>query len=114
MPVFLIERRFAEDFLPDPVGAAGVRLINDEEDVRWLYSFLSADKRKSFCLYEAESADAIRRAATRAGLPADVIIEIAGEIRPDGSLQPVAGSAAHYRVSPAPAGADRGFLTGAG
>jgi len=91
MPVFLIERRYAEEFTPDAQGAADVRLINDDEDVRWLFSFLSADKRKSFCLYEAESAEAIRRAAVRAGLPADVIVEVSSRILPDGSLHPVAG-----------------------
>lgn len=91
MPVFLIERRYAEEFTPDPVGAAEIRLINDGEDVHWLYSFLSADKRKTFCLYEAESAEAIRRAAVRAALPADVVIEVSDQVRPDGSLHPIAG-----------------------
>jgi hypothetical protein len=92
VPVFMIERRFAEDFIPDADGAAAVNLINDDEDVSWLFSFLSADKRKTYCLYEADSADSIRRAAVRAGLPADVVIEVAGRVLPDGSMQPV-GSA---------------------
>ncbi|WP_255208783.1 nickel-binding protein [Paraburkholderia youngii] len=48
----------------------------DEEGVDWLFSFLSADKKKTYCLYEAPSADAIRAAARRANLPADVIIEV--------------------------------------
>lgn len=91
MPVFLIERRYAEEFTPDPDGAADIKLINDDDDVRWLYSFLSADKRKSFCLYEAESAEAIRRAATRAGLPADVIVEVAGRVLPTGLVESIAG-----------------------
>lgn len=91
MPVFMIERRYAEEFHPDADGAAEVRLINDDEDVRWLFSFLSADNRKSFCLYEADSAAAIRRAAVRAGLPADVIVEVSSRVLPDGSLHPVAG-----------------------
>ena len=52
---------------------AAVTRINDEEEVRWIISFLSADKRKTYCLYEAPDADSIRRAADRAGLPADVI-----------------------------------------
>ena len=87
----MIERRYAEKFYPDAEGAAEVRLVNDDEDVRWLFSFLSADNRKSFCLYEADSAEAIRRAAVRAGLPADVIVEVSGRVLPDGSLHPVAG-----------------------
>ena len=91
MPVFLIERRFAEQLETEASGEsdAGLRelhRINDEEGVRWLSSFLSADKRKTFCLYEASDMDAIRRAAERAGLPADVIVELAGEIAPDGAF----------------------------
>jgi hypothetical protein len=58
--------------------------LNAEVGVKWLYSFLSADKRKTYCLYEADSAEAIREAARRAGLPADLIVELSGEqLRPD-------------------------------
>ena len=86
MPVFMIERRFAEVLEATPESALEVAAINDEEGVQWLYSFLSVDKRKTYCLYEAESVDAIRRSAARAGLPADVIVEICNKILPDGSL----------------------------
>jgi hypothetical protein len=84
MPVFMIERQFAEEL--EAVDAAGLKEINDEESVQWLYSFLSKDKRKTYCLYEAESADAIRPAAERAGIPADVIVEVTQTIQPDGSF----------------------------
>ena len=89
MPVFVIERSYAEQMFPNPQGAAGINLINDEENVQWLLSFLSVDRLKSYCLYEAESADAIRRAATRAGLPADVITEVTHRVLPDGTEHPV-------------------------
>jgi len=59
-----------------------VKLINDEVGVSWLFSFLSADKKKTYCLYEAPSAEAIREAARRAKLPADVVVEVS-EIRPE-------------------------------
>jgi hypothetical protein len=85
----MIERRYAEALEVDPIGAAEVNRINDEESVRWLYSFLSADRLKTYCLYEAPSAEAIRRAAVRAGLPADVIVEVTDLIRPTGVLEPV-------------------------
>ena len=72
MPIFLIERRFAEDLEASAEVADRINRINEEEEgVRWLYSFLSADKRKTYCLYEAPEADAIRRAASRAGLLAN-------------------------------------------
>ncbi len=89
MPVFMIERRFADELELTADDADGVNRINSDEGVEWLYSFLSADKRKTYCLYEAPSAEAIRRAAVRAGLPADVIVEMAATVRPDGSAAPL-------------------------
>jgi hypothetical protein len=88
---FIIERSYAEQMFPDAEGAAGINLVNDQEQVRWLFSFLSTDRRKSYCLYEAESPDAIRRAAVRAGLPADVITEVAHRVLPEGTVLPLTG-----------------------
>ena len=86
MAVFMIERRYAEQLEVTADSAEGINRINSEEGVRWLYSFLSADKRKTYCLYEAPSAEAIRVAASRAGLPADVIVEVTDTIRADGTM----------------------------
>jgi len=82
MPLFLIERHFAEqlDMTTDTVRE--VTDINAEVGAHWLFSFLSADKKKTYCLYEASSAAVIREAAQRAGLPADVVVEVA-QINPD-------------------------------
>jgi len=82
MPKFLIERNFAEQLEVNNDAAANVVRINDEEGVKWLFSFLSADKKKTYCLYEAPNADAIRIAARRANLPADVVIEV-NDLRPE-------------------------------
>ncbi|WP_175159564.1 DUF4242 domain-containing protein [Paraburkholderia fynbosensis] len=82
MPRFMIERNFAEQLEVTGASAGAVKLINDEEGVEWLFSFLSADKKKTYCLYEAPNADAIRAAARRANLPADVIIEVS-DLRPE-------------------------------
>ena len=86
MPIFMVERNFAEELEPNFDVADGINRINAEEGVCWLYSFLSADKRKTYCLYEAPSPEAIRTAAARAGLPADVIVEVRERIMPDGAL----------------------------
>ena len=86
MPIFMVERTFAEELEPSLDAADGINRINAEEGVRWLYSFLSADKRKTYCLYEAPSPEAIRTAAARAGLPADVVVEVNHRIMPDGAL----------------------------
>jgi hypothetical protein len=89
MAVFVIERRFAEAIDLRDEDVKEINLINDEEGVRWLYSFLSVDRRKTLCVYEAPSVEAIRRAAVRAGLPADVVTEVSGRVYADGSLNPV-------------------------
>ena len=82
MPRFLIERNFADEVEATRDIADNIIRINDEEGVRWLFSFLSPDKRKTYCLYEAPNAEAIRVAARRANIPADVVIEVS-EVRPE-------------------------------
>ena len=89
MPYFIIERNYAENVVVPLDDADEINLINDEEEIRWLYSFLSVDRRKSYCLYEAPSMEAIRAAAVRAGLPADVITEVDGRVMPSGILASV-------------------------
>jgi hypothetical protein len=79
MPRFLIERNFAEQVEVNKTAADQINRINDEEGVKWLFSFLSPDKRKTYCLYEAPNAEAIRTAARRANIPADTVIEL-GEL----------------------------------
>jgi hypothetical protein len=76
MPLYVIERTFAEQL---DLTEADVRLIdgvNAEEGVSWLFSFISADKLRTYCLYEAPSPDAIVEAARRANVPADSIVEV--------------------------------------
>jgi hypothetical protein len=85
VPIFMIERQYAEQFESNATEVDGINRINDEEGVRWIYSFLSADRRKTYCLYEASSPDAIRRAAARAGVPADVVVEVSERILGDGT-----------------------------
>jgi hypothetical protein len=82
MPLFIIERNFAERLELTKEAADAVRLVNEDVGVNWLYSFLSADKKKTFCLYEAPSAEAVHEAARRAGIPADVVVEVS-ELRPE-------------------------------
>jgi hypothetical protein len=89
VPIFMVERNFAEELEPSVEAADGINRINDQEGVRWMYSFLSADKRKTYCLYEAPSPEAIRTAAARAGLPADVIVEVRDRITADGTLSDI-------------------------
>lgn len=76
MPVYMIERAFAEqlDLTNDDINL--IEEINADEGVRWLFSFLSADRRRTYCLYEAPSPEAIMAAARKANVPADSIVEV--------------------------------------
>ena len=76
MPLYLIERNFAEQLSVTPDAAAAVKEVNVDVGIQWLFSFLSADKKKTYCLYEAPNPEAIKEAARKLGLPADVIVEL--------------------------------------
>ncbi len=76
MPLYLIERRFAEQLEMTSEDVTLLEEVNADEGVSWLFSFLSADRHRSYCLYEAPSPDAIITAARRAGIPADVVTEV--------------------------------------
>ncbi len=82
MPRYMIERNFAEQLGLTKDAVEGVNRINVEEGVEWIFSFLSADKKKTYCLYEAPNPEAIHAAARRANVPANVITEVGGEIGP--------------------------------
>ena len=82
MPMYVIERNFAEQLDPEQLDREGIKLVNDDVGVRWLYSFLSADKKKTYCLYEAPNPEALREAAARIGIPADVIVEVSEILQP--------------------------------
>jgi hypothetical protein len=76
MPLYMIERTFAEQL---ELTSDDVRLIDEvnvDEGVRWLFSFLSADRRRTYCLYEAPSPDAVMVAARRANIPSDAVVEV--------------------------------------
>ena len=81
MPRYLVERSFP-DGLQIPVDAAGVRACltmmecNLQERVSWLQSYVSVDKRRTYCIYDGPSPEAIRRAANRNKLPIHKITEV--------------------------------------
>jgi biotin synthase-related radical SAM superfamily protein len=76
MALFLIERSFAEQLDLTGEDVRVIEDINADEDVNWLFSFLSADRRRSYCLYEAPSPDRIIAAAKRANVPVDQVVEV--------------------------------------
>jgi uncharacterized protein DUF4242 len=76
MPLYVIERTFAEQLELTNDDVRLIEEINADEGVHWLFSFLSADRRRTYCLYEAPSPDAIRAAAARGDIPVDSIVEV--------------------------------------
>jgi predicted amidohydrolase YtcJ len=77
----MVERSFPEG-LGLPVtqqGADAARAIiakNAELGVTWVHSYVTPDKKKTFCIYDGPSPEAIRKVATRNGLPVDHISEV--------------------------------------
>jgi Protein of unknown function (DUF4242) len=76
VPLFVIERTFAEQLDLSGDDVRRIEHVNADEGIRWLFSFLSADRRRTYCLYEAPSAAEIRAAADRLEVPADAIVEV--------------------------------------
>lgn len=76
MPLFLVEREYAEQLvLDDETNARSVE-YELRHEMRWITSFLSADKKKAYCLYEVHDAEVLRQHALDLGLPADAIVEV--------------------------------------
>ena len=81
MPRYLIERSFP-DGLDIPANADGAQAcaqivgVNGNSGVTWLHSYVSADRRKTFCIYDAVAPEAIRQVARRNGLPVTSITEV--------------------------------------
>ena len=49
---------------------------NLEENVTWVHSYVTEDKQRTFCIYDAPSPEAIRKAAQRNSLPVDRITQV--------------------------------------
>ena len=81
MPRYMVERTFPEGLaIPtSPDGAEALAEVirnNQHEQVTWVRSFVTDDRRKTFCVYDAPSPEAVRLAAGRSGLPVDSISDV--------------------------------------
>jgi hypothetical protein len=77
----MVERSFPDGLhIPtDEEGAQamlGVVERNADEGVSWVHSYVTPDKKRSFCVYDAPTPEAIRRAAEKNGVPVDAIHEV--------------------------------------
>ena len=81
MPRFLVERTFPER-LHIPVDAQGADVCmsvvgtNAKSGVTWVHSYVTEDLKKTFCIYDAPSPDAIRETARNNNLPIDTITAV--------------------------------------
>jgi hypothetical protein len=81
MPRYMVERTFPGGLaLPaTPEGALACQAVistNAEDSVTWVHSYVSQDKSRTFCVYDAPTPEAIRRVAARNGLPVDAITRV--------------------------------------
>lgn len=81
MPRYMVERTFP-DGLAIPMDSDGAKVAlnvvntNAGEQVTWVHSYVTEDKKKTFCIYDGPNPDAIRTVATRNGLPVDTITPV--------------------------------------
>ncbi len=81
MPRYIVERTFP-DGLAIPVNAQGAQVCNlvagnnGDFGVTWIHSYVSDDKKHTYCVYDGPNPEAIRKAAERNDLPIDRIIRV--------------------------------------
>jgi hypothetical protein len=81
MPRFIVERTFPSGLAvtldaEGAQGCAGIADCNAEQGVTWVHSYVTLDRRKTYCVYDAPSPEAIRHVARRNGLPVDSITQV--------------------------------------
>jgi hypothetical protein len=81
MPRYFIEREFEGGlvFPVDELGQELARLVianNFDEGATWIHSYVTTDKKRSFCIYDAPTPEAIRRTASLNKLPIKQITEV--------------------------------------
>jgi len=81
MPRYLIEREFSGG-LVIPMDDAGSRLCrrvidhNTDFAVTWIKSYTTPDRKRTYCIYDGPSPEALRRAADCNKLPVTRITEV--------------------------------------
>lgn len=81
MPRYMVERNFP-DGLNIPINkdgnavCSGVVARNAENGVTWIQSFVSSDRKKTFCIYDAPDPEAVKTVADKNALPVTRITEV--------------------------------------
>jgi hypothetical protein len=77
----MVERTFPDGLgvTPTDEGARACLSVvenNADSGVTWIHSYVTEDRRKTFCIYDGPSPEAIRQTAARNGLPVDSIVPV--------------------------------------
>jgi hypothetical protein len=81
MPRYLVERSFP-DGLSIPMTAEGRKALagvvdnNAELGVTWVHSYVTPDRKQTYCIYDGPSPESIRKVADRNRLPVNRITEV--------------------------------------
>ncbi len=81
MPRYLVERTFP-DRLAIPLSEAGAKAcldviaVNANDGVTWVQSYVTPDRRRTVCVYDAPTPEVIQRVADRNKRPVDRITEV--------------------------------------
>ncbi|MBC7664233.1 MAG: DUF4242 domain-containing protein [Caulobacter sp.] len=81
MPRYMVERTFP-DGLHIPLDNQGADVCMSvvgtkaRSGVTWVHSYVTADLRKTFCIYDGPSPDAVRDSASNNNLPIDSITPV--------------------------------------
>ncbi len=81
MPRYMVERTFPEG-LNLPGGEEGdeirMKIVRNNASlgVTWLHSYVTPDRKKTFCVYDAPNPDAIREAGRKGSIPVDTITQV--------------------------------------
>jgi len=81
MPRYMVERSFPEGLglAPNEKGAEIVTAVNKanlEKGVTWVHSYVTPDRKKTYCVYDGPTPEAIRDVAKKNCLPIDRITEV--------------------------------------
>ena len=81
MARYVVERTFPDGLeipLTDEGAAACLAIVrrNGDFGVTWVHSYVSEDKRRTFCVYDGPNAESIRKASALNGLPVDRVVPV--------------------------------------
>ncbi|MFN2528746.1 MAG: DUF4242 domain-containing protein [Candidatus Baltobacteraceae bacterium] len=81
MPRFMVERTFPDGLHIPMTGEGATACLavvgkNGNNGVTWIHSYVSNDKKKTYCIYDGPNEKSIRESAEQNGLPVDSVIPV--------------------------------------